>query len=122
LHGSHTGINQAEHFWEIIKFYKLEMKIGYFTLDNASNNDTALVQIAAYLAERGIKFNSLERRLRCFGYVINLVVKVLLWDVNTEILEGFGNFDTLEDQVKEILELLEWRKQGSQSKLRNIAV
>lgn len=98
------------------------MKIGYFTLDNASNNDTALVQIAAYLAERGIKFNSLERRLRCFGYVINLVVKVLLWDVNTEILEGFGNFDTLEDQVKEILELLEWRKQGSQSKLRNIAV
>ena len=122
FHGSHTGINQAEHFWEVIKFYELETKIGYFTLDNASNNDTALVQIEAYLAERGIKFNPQARRLRCFGHVINLVVKAFLWGVNTEVLEELGNLDSPEDEEKEILELLEWRKQGSMGKLRNICV
>jgi len=122
FHGAHTGINQAEHFWEVIKFYELETKIGYFTLHNASNNDTALVQIAAYLAQRNIKFNPRERRLRCFGHVINLVVKAFLWGVNTEVLEGLGNFDAPEDEEQEIQELLEWRKQGSMGKLRNICV
>ena len=57
FHVSHTTINQAKDFWEVINFYELETKIGYFTLDNATNNDTALVQIAAYLAAKGIKFN-----------------------------------------------------------------
>ena len=78
FHGSHSCINQAEHFWEVIKFYELETKIRYLTLDNASNNDTALVQIAAYLADHRIKFNPVERRLRCFGHRINLVVKAFL--------------------------------------------
>ena len=99
--------------FEVIKFYELETKIGYFTLDNASNNDIALVQIAEYLAERGVKFNPQKRQLCCcFGRVINLVVKAFLWGVNTEVLEGLGNLDSPEEEEKEIQELLEWRKQG----------
>jgi len=122
FHGAHTGINQAPHFWEVIKFYELETKIVYLTLDNASNNDTALVQIAAYLAQRKIKFNPLERWLGCFGHVINLVVRAFLWGVNTEVLEGVGNFDAPEAKEQEIQELLQWRNQDSMGKLRNICV
>jgi len=122
FHGVHTGINQAEHFRKVIKFYELETKLGYFTLDYASNNDTALVQIAAYLAQGNIKLTSLERQLCCFDNGINLVVNALLWGVNTEVLEGLGNFDAPEDEKQEIQKLLKWRKQGSMGKLRNICV
>ena len=52
--GRHTGENQAKHFWDIIKTYQITEKIGYFTLDNASINDTALQHIAKYLHEKGL--------------------------------------------------------------------
>ena len=39
-----------KHFWDIITSYKIEKKIGYFTLDNVSNNDTVLQYISSYLA------------------------------------------------------------------------
>ena len=31
FHSSHTGVNQAEHFWEVVKLYELETKVGYYT-------------------------------------------------------------------------------------------
>ncbi|KAG0634853.1 hypothetical protein HOY80DRAFT_894180, partial [Tuber brumale] len=49
--------------------------IGYFTLDDATNNDTAQEHIAKHLQGVRIDFNSVLRRLQCFGHVINLVVK-----------------------------------------------
>ena len=122
FHGSHTGVNQAEHFWEVVKLYELETKVGYFTLDNATNNDTTLTQISIYLAEIGIEFKPKERRLKCFGHVINLVVKAFLWDLNTVVLEGLASGNTTEGDSQKIIELMEWRKQGPMGKLRNICV
>ena len=55
--------------------YSIIDKIAYFTLDNASNNDTGLEYIAEHLNEQDIPFNAIKRRLRCFGHVIHLVVK-----------------------------------------------
>ncbi|OBS16408.1 hypothetical protein FPOA_12943 [Fusarium poae] len=43
-------------------------KIGYFTLDNAENNDTAMEVIGAELG-----FDGRLRRGRCFGHTINLL-------------------------------------------------
>jgi len=122
FHGSHTGVNQAQHFWEVVKLYKLETKVGYFTLDNASNNDTTLTQVGVYLAELGIEFNMSKRRLRCFGHVINLVVKAFLWGLNTEDLEGLATRNGTEGDGQEIIELIESRSQGPMGKLRNICV
>jgi len=122
FHGSHTGVNQAQHFWEVVKLYELETKVGYFTLDNASNNDTTLTQVGVYLAELGIEFNPTERRLRCFGHVINLVVKAFLWGLNTEVLEGLASRNSTEGDGQEIIELMEWRREGPMGKLRNICV
>ena len=76
--GRHTGENQAKHFWDLVKTYQITGKIGYFTLDNASNNNTALQYISKYLHELGIGFNLIKRRLRCFGQIINLTVKAFL--------------------------------------------
>ena len=42
LHGAHTEENQAQVVFSILQEYNLCHKVGYFTLDNASNNDKAL--------------------------------------------------------------------------------
>jgi hypothetical protein len=45
IQGAHTGENQAEHVSKCIKQYDLASKLGYFMLDNASNNDTLMQHI-----------------------------------------------------------------------------
>jgi len=70
FYGQHTGENQANCFFNIIKPYEINDKIEYFTLDNASNNGTTMQHIAKQLMEEGISFDPIEHRLRCFGHVI----------------------------------------------------
>jgi hypothetical protein len=47
--------------------------ISYFILNNASNNDTAVLALA-----RRIGFNATYRRLCCGPYTLNLVRQTLL--------------------------------------------
>ncbi|EAQ84723.1 hypothetical protein CHGG_08737 [Chaetomium globosum CBS 148.51] len=63
----HTGENIAEAILDVIRNYGIEKKIGYFTVDNATNNDAALKIIGEKLG-----FQWKERRVRCFGHIINL--------------------------------------------------
>src|SRR5207244_1287025 len=42
LHGSHNGENTAVLLAKIINEYEFADQIGYFTLDNASSNDTCV--------------------------------------------------------------------------------
>jgi len=98
--------------------YKLVDKIGYFTLDNATNNDSALRFIKNYLGEIGISFDPVARRLRCFGHVINLVVKAFLWGEDAETFEA--EIITCADLDREVEELQGWRKKGPLGKLHNV--
>jgi hypothetical protein len=43
-------------------------------MDNASNNNTALDELV-----KRMLINKARTRLRCFGYIVNLVVKALLF-------------------------------------------
>lgn len=116
--GRHTGENQAKHFWDIIKTYQITANIGYFTLDNASNNDTALKYIAKHLQELGLEFNPTQRRLRCFGHIINLTVKALLWGINADAFEL--EINSHRELQHETEELEAWRQKGPLGKLHNI--
>lgn len=116
--GRHTGENQAKHFWDIVKAYKITDKIGYFTLDNATNNDTALQHISQHLHDLGIDFNPVQRRLRCFGHVINLVVKAFLWGTNSVAFEA--EINSHQEMQQEAEELEAWRRRGPLGKLHNI--
>ena len=93
-------------------------KIGYFTLDNAGNNDTALEHIGQHLKELDIIFDPIERRLRCFGHVINLVVKSFLWGSDAEVFEA--QISTYQDLQHEIAELEAWRCKAPLGKLHNV--
>src|ERR1700761_9514033 len=68
---------------EVIKAFGLQGKLGYFTLDNATNNDTAIADLASEFG-----FDPLQRRVRCFGHIINLVVKALLFGSDDEAFDN----------------------------------
>ena len=56
LNGIHSGENQAEVLWRVIEEYGLGEKLGFFTLDNATNNDTCLETL------RGISFHYISMK------------------------------------------------------------
>jgi hypothetical protein len=78
----HTGENIAAEILEIIRSFSIEDKVGYFTLDNAANNETAMSEIAEEL-----KFDPVQRRVRCIGHILNLVVKTLLFGKDVDAFE-----------------------------------
>ena len=80
--GSHTGANMADHLLSIINDFSIGHQIAFFIADNASNNDTALAALTI-----GVPFDPKQLRLRCFGHIINLVVKALLYSSKSSTLQ-----------------------------------
>jgi hypothetical protein len=74
LNGRHTGEALAEEVSRILDFWELDDKLGFFTLDNATNNDTAMEAIGHRFG-----FVGEERRLRCAPHCINRVVRAMLY-------------------------------------------
>ncbi|KAJ6436596.1 hypothetical protein O9K51_10838 [Purpureocillium lavendulum] len=79
LEGAHSGEAIAETFLTVIDSYGLHGQVGYFTLDNAYNNDTMLQAIA-----KACDFDTAHRRLRCNGHIINLAVQAFLFGRNKD--------------------------------------
>jgi hypothetical protein len=120
LHGHHRGENQAELLIQIIKEYEITDRLGYFVTDNANNNDTTINIVlhtllpALSIAERQ------QRRLRCWGHILNLAARAFLFGQNAEDFdEQILIHRTL---AREQAELQEWRKRGPIGKLHNIVV
>lgn len=107
----HTGQNIAAQITEILKEFNLAEKIGYFNIDNASNNDTAMVALAMTFG-----FNATKRRLRCFGHIINLVVRAMLFGTDDQVLNDDEDDDIDELRAKHE----EWVKKGPIRKLHNL--
>ncbi len=80
---SHSGKNIAAQIMEILESYEILGRIGYITLDNAANMDTAAEELAEALG-----LDPQKRRVRCFGHVLNLVVKALLFGRKSEAFEA----------------------------------
>jgi hypothetical protein len=78
---SHTGVNLARAFADVVCSFKIDQKILSVTCDNASNNDTMLEELDDLLD----KYSSLNRT-RCFAHILNLVAKALLkqFDMKSE--------------------------------------
>ena len=88
-------------------------KIGYFTLDNAENNDTAMEVIGAELG-----FDGRLRQRCCIGHTLNLSAKALLFGKNADAFEQqLSGAEALSDT-----EYAQWRKKGPVGRLHNIVV
>jgi hypothetical protein len=75
LTGAHTGENIAEVIASILRAFDIPAsKVGYFVIDNATNNDSAVAALA-----RKYGFIAGERRLRCGPHTLNLAGQKVLW-------------------------------------------
>lgn len=63
---------------EVLQTYKLAPRLGFCMMDNASDNDTALDTIEAYMHKLKLPWVADQHRLRCFGHVVNLIVTAFL--------------------------------------------
>lgn len=114
--GAHSGENICETFLHIANEYEIRHKLGYFMMDNVSNNDTFLEFISKE-HNLGLEYDPEERRLRCNGHVINLSVQSFLFGNSENALQDTGvNPATIETEMDE------WRKLGPLGKAHNIAV
>ncbi|KAM3537512.1 hypothetical protein ARSEF1564_009566 [Beauveria bassiana] len=96
LGGRHTGTSLADEVCDTLAFWRINDldRVGYFTLDNAANNDTCMENIAFELG-----FCATERRIRCAAHILNLSVRAMLYGSKGENLasivsaEGDDNED-----------------------------
>lgn len=87
-------------------------RLGYFVLDNARNNDIVMAALADEFS-----FDVEHRRLRCLGYILNLVVKQLIFGINANAMETEDDSDVDFNFVSD--ELKKWRKKGPIGRLHN---
>ena len=84
LKGLYFKENIAEAIIAIIKTYKIINKIGYFVLDNARLNNT---YISAIIKQFNIKDIKEYYYLCCLSYVLNLLVKAILFSENPKVFK-----------------------------------
>jgi hypothetical protein len=105
LTGAHTGEAIATAVVATLRSYLITLeKLGYFVLDNAANNDTAIAAVARDFDN----FAATERRLRCGLHTINLIGQALLFGKDKDA------YDNAEEQVlEEETFMQQWRKNGA---------
>ncbi|CAE6517063.1 unnamed protein product [Rhizoctonia solani] len=77
VEGNHSGANLGRMLFGILSEYDILDKIGTFTLDNASNNDTMMEDLERRMREAGHAFDKDGNRVRCFPHIINLAVNAI---------------------------------------------
>ena len=78
----YLGLNITLEILIIFDSFKINNKIGYFTLNNADNNNIIIKVIRVTLGFDGVK-----RWGYCFSYILNLVMKVIFFGKNIDAFE-----------------------------------
>ena len=134
MYGAHCGSTVAEQLLTTMREYKVSDRLGYFIADNASNNDTALCQVAQELDVKPAR-----QRLRCHAHVINPVAKPVLYgtdidciedaklsarrcglDVKEEVDNGIASFQQAVRSKDDTIRLVAWRKKGPLGECHNL--
>lgn len=119
VYGEHSGENLGSVILEVLEEYGIGGdEIGYFMLDNASSNDTAVEFILKELCPWMSSKQRRHRRLRCLGHIINLCCQAFLMGQNCERdiakLEKHhqqGDYSKVEEH---------WKKFGCLGRLHNL--
>lgn len=64
INGNHSGSNIGRILIQTINNYGIRTKVGWFTADNATNNDTAIQTVALAIDPSGKKWIAGEHRVR----------------------------------------------------------
>jgi hypothetical protein len=103
LSGAHTGERIATTIIRTLDTFKVtNSSIGYFPLDNATNNDTTVTALAD-----NYNFFSPDRRLRCACHSLNLVGQTMIFGTDKEAYNNDASQHGLEEKY-----LRKWREKG----------
>ncbi|RXW21072.1 hypothetical protein EST38_g4780 [Candolleomyces aberdarensis] len=86
--GRHTGEHLSTALLYVLDRLKIAGKIGWITMDNASNNDTLMEHLAISLNQREITFSARDNRIWCFPHITNLACKAVLGAITNTKLAG----------------------------------
>ncbi|EUC53839.1 transposase, putative [Rhizoctonia solani AG-3 Rhs1AP] len=78
IEGHPTGVNIAHALHEVLQESGLVNKLGFITLDNASNNNTAMTELAEQVQDEIDTFHPEWNRIHCFPHILNLAVQSIL--------------------------------------------
>uniref|UniRef100_A0A0D2YIA2 DUF659 domain-containing protein n=1 Tax=Fusarium oxysporum (strain Fo5176) TaxID=660025 RepID=A0A0D2YIA2_FUSOF len=133
--GCHSGENLAVTLGQVVREWKIEDRVGTVISDNASSNDTCLLNFYGDLDAEMSLVDIRARRMRCYGRILNLVARAFLYGEDLEafeavlfILRNKGDsqiFQQAESQVFNFLgrhedDLRHWRKKRLVGKLHNV--
>ena len=119
----HTGQIQAVAIFEVTEMYNISTKIGWLVLDNATSNGKTIRCLEQEIrCKYNQGFDVDERRLRCFGHILNLVVRALLFGSNIIALKSTGSSDDSDNDTDNDNDKAEslWCSHGAVGKLHNI--
>lgn len=105
----HDGDLVAPIIMAVIKEYGIQDKVIAFQSDNHGVNDTCIEVLVEQLG-----LNKEESRLRCQGYVLNLVVTALLYGKGVSAFQK-QLVEAADHKVSEL-----WREKGAIGRLHNI--
>ncbi|KAF7328561.1 HAT family dimerization domain-containing protein [Mycena venus] len=91
--GHHDGEHLATAFLHIIDRIDIASRLGWVTLDNATNNDTFMAFLEIEPRKRKIPFRKLHRRIRCFPHIVNLACKAILGAITNMDFAASGAAD-----------------------------
>jgi hypothetical protein len=69
----------------VVQEYEIQSRLGCFILDNVSSNDAAVKTLGK--TYKWVKNEHKTRRLRCMGYIINLVAQAFILGKKQEMFE-----------------------------------
>jgi len=116
--GAHSGVNIALTMINVLEGWEINDRLGTLVSDNATNNDTCGQELFTRLYPTFTDQDITDRRIRCYGHILNLVGRAFLYGEDSESFEQ-------ESQALEAAALLDdelqlWRQKGPIGKLHNI--
>lgn len=72
---------------KVVKDWQIEDRVSTLVSDNASNNDTYTDFFFRSLDPSFISSDATDRRMRCYGHILNLVGRAFLYGGDSETFE-----------------------------------
>ncbi|KAK4150430.1 ribonuclease H-like domain-containing protein [Chaetomidium leptoderma] len=116
--GAHTGLNIALTLAEITRDWEIVDRLGCLVSDNASNNDACGEELFRQILPLFSVEDATDRRIRCYGHILNLVGRAFLYGEDFESFEQEARAYEAIDRIND--DLRHWRKRGPVGKLHNI--
>jgi hypothetical protein len=85
--GTHSGANVALTMINVLEGWGIADRVGTLVSDNATNNDTCGRELFTRLYPTFIDQDITGRRIRSYGYILNLVGRAFLYGEDSESFE-----------------------------------